>query len=131
MHPRSESVKTLDLRKPHEWYEFARSLRRRLVYHMGPTNSGKTYQALAAMRAAKSGMYCGPLRLLAMEVYDELNAGGTFCNLTTGALAPASTCNLITGVGTCVYMYLHHWCADAGSTFCNLTTDALGARLPL
>ena len=38
-----------------------------------------------AMRAAASGVYCGPLRLLAMEVYDELNALGTRCDLITGA----------------------------------------------
>ena len=37
------------------------------------------------MRAAASGVYCGPLRLLAMEVYDELNALGTRCDLITGA----------------------------------------------
>lgn len=81
---RSEAIKMLDLRKPHLWYPMARALQRRLVYHMGPTNSGKTYNALQAMCAAESGLYCGPLRLLAMEVYDELNASGTFCNLTTG-----------------------------------------------
>jgi ATP-dependent RNA helicase SUPV3L1/SUV3 len=34
----------------------------------GPTNSGKTYQALQALASAKRGVYCGPLRLLAMEV---------------------------------------------------------------
>ncbi|BDA46196.1 ATP-dependent RNA helicase SUPV3L1, mitochondrial [Coccomyxa sp. Obi] len=80
----SEAIKMLDLRKPHLWYPMARALQRRLVYHMGPTNSGKTYNALRAMCAAESGLYCGPLRLLAMEVYDELNASGTFCNLITG-----------------------------------------------
>ena len=40
--------------------------------------------ALQAMRAAKSGVYCGPLRLLAMEVYDTCNADGLYCNLVTG-----------------------------------------------
>ena len=85
----SETIKVLDLRKPHLWYPMARALQRRLVYHMGPTNSGKTYNALAAMRAAPSGLYCGPLRLLAMEVYDELNATGTHCNLTTGTYQQA------------------------------------------
>ena len=37
-----------------------------------------------AMKAAEAGLYCGPLRLLAMEVYDALNAEGTPCNLVTG-----------------------------------------------
>lgn len=41
----------------------------------GPTNSGKTYQALQALAAAKRGVYCGPLRLLAMEV-GGLRGGG-------------------------------------------------------
>lgn len=65
----------------------ARALQRKMIYHMGPTNSGKTYNALQAMCEAQSGVYCGPLRLLAMEVYDDLNASGTFCNLLTGARA--------------------------------------------
>lgn len=34
----------------------------------GPTNSGKTHTALQRLQGAKSGVYCGPLRLLAMEV---------------------------------------------------------------
>ena len=41
-----------------------------------------------AMMAAKEGVYCGPLRLLAMEIYDECNASGTFCNLYTGQYPP-------------------------------------------
>lgn len=43
-----ELVKTADLTKPHLWYPMARAMRRRIVYHAGPTNSGKTYQALQA-----------------------------------------------------------------------------------
>lgn len=45
------------------------------------------------MSKAETGIYCGPLRLLAMEVYDSLNAQGTLCNLLTGrgpSLMPAS-----------------------------------------
>ncbi|KAK9817863.1 hypothetical protein WJX72_003314 [[Myrmecia] bisecta] len=77
-------VKTVDLRQPHLWYPIARSMKRRIIYHAGPTNSGKTYHALQAMTAAPSGVYCGPLRLLAMEIYDSCNANGTYCNLITG-----------------------------------------------
>ena len=47
---------------------------------------------LQALRAAKSGVYCGPLRLLAMEVYDQLNADGLYCNLMTGTLLPHADC---------------------------------------
>ena len=77
-------VQRADLRKPHGWYDEARRLDRRIVYHAGPTNSGKTYHALEAMRRAESGVYCGPLRLLAMEVYDTCNQKGTYCDLVTG-----------------------------------------------
>lgn len=46
-----------------------------------PHNAGSRAQAL---KAAKSGMYCGPLRLLAVEVYERLNQDGCHCNLVTG-----------------------------------------------
>ena len=52
-------------------------MRRSVIYHAGPTNSGKTYNALAALKEAWSGVYCGPLRLLALEVYESLNLDGT------------------------------------------------------
>ena len=77
-------VRSADLSVPHEWYPVARGLQRRLVYHAGPTNSGKTYTALQRMRRADTGVYCAPLRLLAMEVYDSLNLGGVPCELVTG-----------------------------------------------
>jgi ATP-dependent RNA helicase SUPV3L1/SUV3 len=43
-----ELVKTADLTNPHLWYPMARAIKRRIIYHAGPTNSGKTYQALQA-----------------------------------------------------------------------------------
>ncbi|KAM0845167.1 hypothetical protein ACQ4PT_056575 [Festuca glaucescens] len=73
-----------DLTAPHTWYPFARAMRRRVVYHCGPTNSGKTHNALARFSTAKSGVYCSPLRLLAMEVFDKVNALGVYCTLRTG-----------------------------------------------
>lgn len=79
-----DMIQTVDLRNPHQWFPVARALQRRIIYHAGPTNSGKTYNALQAMRSAQSGIYCGPLRLLAMEVYDTFNADGLYCNLITG-----------------------------------------------
>ena len=45
-------------------------------YFSGPTNSGKTYEALEEFKKAKSGMYCGPLRLLAFEIYERINKDG-------------------------------------------------------
>ena len=57
------------------------SMRLPLFNVQGPTNSGKTHSAVVAMRDAPSGVYAGPLRLLAMEIYDSLNASGTSCDL--------------------------------------------------
>lgn len=85
MWARRDKVDTVDLREPWQWYPVARALSRRLIYHAGPTNSGKTHNALEAFKQAPSGMYCGPLRLLAMEVFDRMNSEGTLCNLVTGA----------------------------------------------
>jgi len=30
------------------------------------------------------GVFCGPLRLLALEVYEQLNDAGNYCSLLTG-----------------------------------------------
>ncbi|GLC71011.1 hypothetical protein PLESTF_001060700 [Pleodorina starrii] len=64
-------------------------MKRRVVAHLGPTNSGKTHAALQALKAAPSGIYCGPLRLLACEVADRLAAEGLPCHLVTGQEGPA------------------------------------------
>lgn len=55
-----------------------------LTLHVGPTNSGKTYAALQHLVAAGRGWYLAPLRLLAHEVFELLNNGGTRCHLLTG-----------------------------------------------
>lgn len=56
----------------------------RIILHVGPPNSGKTYEALQALKEAGSGWYLAPLRLLAFEIFDRLNQQGVFCNLLTG-----------------------------------------------
>ena len=73
-----------DLRYPIEWFPATRTLQRKIHLHVGPTNSGKTYHALQRLEQAKSGIYAGPLRLLAHEVYTRLNAKGIPCALLTG-----------------------------------------------
>ncbi|MDP3677477.1 MAG: helicase, partial [Methylotenera sp.] len=65
-------------------FSLARSLKRHHHFYLGPTNSGKTYQALLSLEKAKSGVYLAPLRLLAMEIRDRLVAAGVPCNLITG-----------------------------------------------
>ena len=44
----------------------------RVVAHLGPTNSGKTYAALEELAAKRSGVYAGPLRMLAQEAQRRL-----------------------------------------------------------
>lgn len=79
-----ELKKISDLRLPPNWYPEARSMTRKFIYHAGPTNSGKTYHALERFIKSKSGVYCGPLKLLAVEVHAKTNVAGTACDLVTG-----------------------------------------------
>ncbi|CAO1601595.1 RNA helicase [Xanthoria calcicola] len=79
-----DQAKLADLRYPAEWYPGTREIQRTIHLHVGPTNSGKTYHALQRLEQAESGIYAGPLRLLAHEVYTRLNARGKPCNLITG-----------------------------------------------
>ncbi|XP_046734064.1 ATP-dependent RNA helicase SUV3 homolog, mitochondrial [Diprion similis] len=76
--------KISDLRTPANWYPLARAKTRKIIFHAGPTNSGKTYHALQRFMTAKSAVYCGPLKLLAVEVFNKSNANGTPCDLVTG-----------------------------------------------
>ncbi|KAI8597000.1 P-loop containing nucleoside triphosphate hydrolase protein [Dissophora ornata] len=73
-----------DLRFPAEWSPVARLMKRKIIMHVGPTNSGKTHNALLRLQAAESGAYLSPLRLLAHEVFERMNKEGTPCNLVTG-----------------------------------------------
>ncbi|PIO55000.1 hypothetical protein TELCIR_23622 [Teladorsagia circumcincta] len=73
-----------DLTQPHNWYPDARTVQRKIIFHAGPTNSGKTYHALKRFGEAKSGVYCGPLKLLASEVFTRSNELGIKCDLVTG-----------------------------------------------
>ncbi|KAG1663903.1 ATP-dependent RNA helicase SUPV3L1, mitochondrial [Nymphon striatum] len=70
---------------PHlEVYREARSINRKIIFHGGPTNSGKTHHAIQSFFSAKSAIYCGPLKLLAVEVCERTNAMGRPCDLLTG-----------------------------------------------
>jgi len=65
-------------------FPLARELKRKIVFHVGPTNSGKTYQALKALEKATTGYYLAPLRLLALEGYENLKKEGVAVSLITG-----------------------------------------------
>jgi len=53
-------------------FEMARRLPRRFIALLGPTNSGKTHEAMEALANARTGVYLAPLRLLALENYERL-----------------------------------------------------------
>jgi len=59
-------------------------LPRRMVFHVGPTNSGKTHDAMEALAAAPDGLYLAPLRLLALEGYERLRDKGLPAGMVTG-----------------------------------------------
>lgn len=65
-------------------FPLARDMRRKLTLHIGPTNSGKTYQAMQKLKSADTGYYLAPLRLLALEGYEDLRDSGINASLITG-----------------------------------------------
>lgn len=60
------------------------AMERKFILHIGPTNCGKTYQALERLKTAENGVYLGPLRLLALEVYEKMMDSGIPCTMLTG-----------------------------------------------
>ncbi|NQY24971.1 MAG: RNA helicase [Campylobacteraceae bacterium] len=67
-----------------ELYPLARSMKRKLKFFVGPTNSGKTYAAMTELKASNSGLYLAPLRLLALEGYEDLKKNNIDVSLITG-----------------------------------------------
>lgn len=72
------------LHRFHETFPGARARQRELLLIAGPTNSGKTYAAFQKLKAAKTGVYLAPLRLMAAEFWDRLRTAGVPCSLITG-----------------------------------------------
>ncbi len=93
-----------------------------VVFHLGPTNSGKTYDSLQALAAEGSGVYAAPLRQLAHEAYERLSAelpAGTV-GLSTGEeeidpMAPIVCCTVEKAPmrGDLLVLDESHWVADA------------------
>ncbi len=81
---RKEELLAKTIRDFKNLFPLARLLKREIVFHVGPTNSGKTYQALQALQDADTGYYLAPLRLLALEGYENLKAKGVAVSLITG-----------------------------------------------
>ena len=70
--------------KPEMEFPKALEMSRHFILHIGPTNSGKTFHALEYLKNAAHGVYLGPLRLLALEVYEKMKEYGTPCTMLTG-----------------------------------------------
>lgn len=70
--------------KPELEFPEALDMERHFILHIGPTNSGKTYQSLERLKEAQNGVYLGPLRLLALEVYEKMMDCGVPCTMLTG-----------------------------------------------
>ncbi len=69
---------------PKDEYPEARAIQRHFVLHIGGTNTGKTYAGFQRLKAARTGVYLAPLRLLALEAQETLLDAGVDCSLTTG-----------------------------------------------
>ena len=70
--------------RPETEFPQALNMQRKFILHIGPTNCGKTYQALERLREAENGVYLGPLRLLALEVYEKMKESQIPCTMLTG-----------------------------------------------
>lgn len=96
-------VQMTDRSFPADEFPLARNTRRKIVMHVGPTNSGKTHYALRALAAAHTGVYAGPLRLLAHEIWERLNTGQIVplgveqAGKSSASNSHARPCNMLTG----------------------------------
>ncbi len=81
---RKEELLAKTIRDFKNLFPIARLLKREIFFHVGPTNSGKTYEALQVLEKADTGYYLAPLRLLALEGYENLKAKGVGVSLITG-----------------------------------------------
>lgn len=96
-------------------------------FYYGPTNSGKTYHALEALcteyehNPSGTYVYAGPLRMLALEVYEKLVAkyGIESVGLITGEeqinpMAPmlSTTTEMAPQEGDAIVIDESHWIAD-------------------
>ncbi|MGW3565485.1 DUF6397 family protein [Streptomyces sp. NPDC000941] len=105
----------------------SRSVAPNVTLHLGPTNSGKTHDALAFLaaraEAGKTGVYVAPLRMLAYEVYERLciRLGTDRVGLRTGEeqrgpTAPVLCCTAEAApiAGDVLVVDEAHWLLDDG-----------------
>ncbi len=78
------SLSLLMALNPRDEYPEARAMERHFILHIGGTNTGKTYAGLVRLMQAPTGIYLGPLRLLALEAQETLLDARVDCSLETG-----------------------------------------------
>lgn len=61
-----------------------RNITRKWTAFLGPTNSGKTHNAIQALAECRRGIYLSPLRLMALENQERIEQMGVPCSLVTG-----------------------------------------------
>src|SRR5690349_7055952 len=79
--PRRKPVSELTVRLPER-----RTEPETVIAHLGPTNSGKTHDALRFLVESGRGVYAAPLRMLAQEAHRRLatEIGADAVGLVTG-----------------------------------------------
>lgn len=70
----ARTKESINLAEYPQSFEVASRMGRKFIALLGPTNSGKTHRAMEALAKAASGVYLAPLRLLALENYERLQA---------------------------------------------------------
>jgi len=70
----ARTKESINLAEYPQSFEVASRMPRKFIALLGPTNSGKTHRAMEALAKAASGVYLAPLRLLALENYERLQA---------------------------------------------------------
>ncbi len=76
--------KDWDLNEYKEFFPLAREMKRKHIFFVGPTNSGKSYRGFNELAQCNSGVYLAPLRLLALEGQEEIEKREKACSLLTG-----------------------------------------------
>ncbi|MET0857852.1 MAG: helicase-related protein, partial [Telluria sp.] len=70
----ARTKQSINLAEYPDSFEVASRMPRKFIALLGPTNSGKTHRAMEALMKAPSGVYLAPLRLLALENFERMQA---------------------------------------------------------
>lgn len=70
----ARTKESINLAEYPDSFQVASRIKRKFIALLGPTNSGKTHRAMEALMNAPSGVYLAPLRLLALENFERMQA---------------------------------------------------------